>query len=181
MLAIYSTEHVEQLLSTNDAQSIKSIKHRKMVVLAVKYSLIFVALLVILYSAFSGTVVIRSVSQEDIKLVLSLFVGFFILSLVGFFIYDYIVGMRPFEKDLHEARKVCYTFPAQKYYDPIYKHYLLFYPDQEDVYINIDKASFDQIEDGMEMHMEVTPATGSILLLHSDRLKTCKAKEYRFR
>jgi hypothetical protein len=128
-----------------------------------------------------GTVRIRSVKPEDIRLVLSLFVGFFVLSLVGFLIYDYIVSMRPFEKELQEAKKVCYTFYAQKYYDPIYNHYLLFYPEKEDVYINIDKACFDQIGNGTEMQMEVTPVTGCILLLQSDSLKMCNASEYRFR
>jgi hypothetical protein len=180
MFAIHADSHVE-LLSANDAQSLKSIRHKKLVILSVKYSLFFVLLLVLLYSAQSGTIRIRSVSPEDIRLMLSVFVCFFVISLVGFLINDYIAGMRPFEKELKQAKKLCYTFPAQKYYDPIYKHYLLFYPDKEDVYINVDKECFDQIENGAELHMEVTPVTGSILLLQSDRLKICKASEYRFR
>jgi hypothetical protein len=180
MFAIHATPQMESF-STNDTQSLKSIQRRKLLVLAGKYSLFFVLLVLVFYSIPSGSIRIRDVKPEDISLALTLFAVFFALSLIGFMVNDYVAGMRPFQKELQQAQKTCYHFTARKYFDPIYKHYLLFYPDKEDVYINIDKECFDKIEEDEELYMEVTPVTGYILLLRSDRFQVERASEYRFR
>lgn len=83
--------------------------------------------------------------------------------------------------ELKTGQKNCYTFYAKKYFDPIFKHCLLFYPDKENLYILIDAGSFDAIAEDDILYMEQSILSDTIIQLRSDTVTAKLAAPYRFR
>lgn len=100
--------------------------------------------------------------QVYIFLVL-IFGGIFLI----FFIKDYRRLILPFLREARMNLKYCHEFVAKKYHDPFYDRYLLFYPDKEDIYIEICSEDFNSIGNGEDMYLEVASVTGEVLYLKS--------------
>jgi hypothetical protein len=106
----------------------------------------------------------------------AVFGGIFLI----FAVKDYRRLIRPFQHDLKERSKYRYLFAARKYSDPLYGKLLLFYPDKENLYIEITKDDFESIGDGEELRLEVAAVTGEVLSLRSGRRDFYRPAEFSF-
>ena len=76
--------------------------------------------------------------------------------------------------------KYCHEFVAKKYHDPFYDRYLLFYPDKEDIYIQVCSEDFNSIGNGEDMYLEVASVTGEVLYLKSPEREFKDPEEFSF-
>lgn len=111
--------------------------------------------------------------KQEFSTVYPIFAAFFGLVFLGFMIRDFRRMVLPLIRETKRNEKNCYSFTARKYLDPIYDKRLLFYPDKEDMYIEICKEDFDCIGNGEQLQLEVGSISGEVLSLRS-RSRTCK-------
>jgi hypothetical protein len=93
---------------------------------------------------------------------------------------DYRRLIRPFHRELAQRNKYRLWFEARKYLDPLYGKCLLFYPDKENLYIQVNKDDFESIGDGEELRLEVAAVTGEVLSLRSGRRDFYQPEEFSF-
>jgi hypothetical protein len=97
-------------------------------------------------------------------------IGFASLFL-GFFIKDFRRLILPFLRESKMDKKICCSFVARKYHDPLYDKRLLFYPGKENVYIEVSAEDFDATGNGEELELEIAAVTGEVLVLkHGSRV-----------
>jgi hypothetical protein len=108
-----------------------------------------------------------SYSSEQFKTVYPLFAAFFAVLFFGFFYKDFRRMILPFLKEAKTNKKICCSFLARKYHDPLYDKRLLFYPDKENIYIQVSAEDFDAIGNGAQMELEIAAVTGEVLALKS--------------
>jgi len=97
-----------------------------------------------------------------------------------FFIKDYRRLILPFLREARINLKYCHAFVAKKYHDPFYDRYLLFYPDKEDIYIEVCSEDFNSIGNGEDMYLEVASVTGEVLYLRSPERECRDPEEFSF-
>jgi hypothetical protein len=73
----------------------------------------------------------------------------------------------PFQKEVKLGKKYCLVFPAKKYQDILYGKCLLFYPDKDNLYIEVAKEDFEAIGNGEELYLETACITGEVLTVKS--------------
>jgi len=93
---------------------------------------------------------------------------------------DYRRLILPLERELQQRSKYCFSFKARKYLDPLYNKCLLFFPDKEDLYIEVKKGDFDSINNGEELKLEVAVVTGEVLALRSAVRDFYQPEEFNF-
>lgn len=167
--------------SDRDKIYVRSLERRELLSLVRTYGLSFAFVALVHYTIPLLAERYSEVNLQDIQWGYTLFAIFFIALLFYLALKDYWMGLRLIRQEAQEGRKLVIGFTAQKYYDPIFRNYLLFYPGKENVYIRIYAASFEQLEDGAPLQLEIMPVTGTILMLSSGLREIPEAEEYRFR
>jgi hypothetical protein len=104
-------------------------------------------------------------SKEQFRTVFAIFAACFATLFLVFLIKDFRRMILPFLKEAKMDKKICCSFVARKYHDPLYDKRLLFYPGRENVYIEICPEDFDAIGNGEELQLEVGGVTGEVLVL----------------
>ncbi len=112
-----------------------------------------------------------SASQFDM---IYLFVfGFFILVFIFFAARDYKKKVAPLRKDLELGSKRRISFHAKKYFDPVYRRYMLYHPEQENKYLLLQEADFNEIAEGDAMELYTGSISGLVLALRlNDKIFT---------
>jgi len=119
-------------------------------------------------------------TRAGYALVYMLFACFFGGIFLIFSIRDYRRLILPFQRELQQRSKYCFSFAARKYLDPLYGKRLLFYPGKENVYIEVGKDDFEAIGNGEELKLEVACITGEVLSVRSARRDFYQPKEFSF-
>jgi hypothetical protein len=127
---------------------------------------------------FRGHTLSYSVGQ--FSTVYPLFAAFFALLFFGFFFKDFRRLILPFIKEAKMNKKVCCSFLARKYHDPLYDKRLLFYPGKENVYIEVSPEDFDATSNGQELALEVAAVTGEVLALKCGERVFKEPEEFSF-
>jgi hypothetical protein len=107
------------------------------------------------------------IKKEEFDTVFPIFAAAFAAIFLGFLIKDFRRLVLPFLREEKLDKKLCRSFLAKKYHDPLYDKRLLFYPDKEDYYIEVCAEDFDTIGNGDELYLEVASITGEVLVLKS--------------
>ena len=168
--------------SSDDTQVFQSFWRKELWNYSRKYLILF--LFLVLAYCFEEPLIerkFRNTDPADIEMAVIFFFVLFSASLLGFLYKDWRSLLRPIKEDMEQSKKCCLLFPANKYFDPIFKCCLLFYPGKEDLYICIDAESFDKLENGEQLRMEVSMVSETIMLLQSANIRVKKAVKFRFR
>lgn len=134
------------------------------------YLPLFLALVYIHYkmqpgARFRGYTIKRS--DKQFAVVYPYFAIFFGTIFLIFMIKDFRRLILPFFKEAKLSKKYCFEFAARKYQDILYNKCLLFYPDKENLYIEVTKEDFENIGNGEELYLETACITGEVLALKS--------------
>jgi hypothetical protein len=121
-----------------------------------------------------------SYSKDQFGTVFPMFAAFFGLVFLIFLIKDFRRLILPFINEAKADKKVCRSFQARKYHDPIYDKRLLFYPDKDNYYIQVCPEDFDATASGEELHLEVASITGEVLSLKSAGRNFTEPAEFSF-
>ncbi|HLK27468.1 MAG TPA: hypothetical protein VKT28_02720 [Puia sp.] len=97
-----------------------------------------------------------------------------------FVVRDYRRILLPQYKDLRFGKKYSRSFYARKYADPIYNKRMLFYPEKENLYIELSAEEYDKIPDGEMLQLEYAVHSGEILSLKSKDIVFLTAEEFSF-
>ena len=157
-----------QPLSPGDKAVLKKLRDKALFTYSRLYLPLFLLLVYVYYEMQPGNTFrghrLRY-SKSEFNLVFTWFALFFGLVFLFFSIRDFRRMILPFIKEMKGQQKNCLAFTARKYYDPIYNKRLLFYPGQEDVYIEVGQEDFDAIGNGESLQLEVGCVTGEVLSL----------------
>ena len=138
------------------------------------YLPLFLALIYVHYkmqpgATFKGYTIKRG--DTSFAVVYPYFAIFFGAIFLFFMIKDFRRLILPFFKEAKSGRKYCFEFVARKYQDILYDKCLLFYPDKDNLYIEVAKEDFENIGNGEALYLETACITGEVLALKSgDRI-----------
>jgi hypothetical protein len=142
------------------------------------------------YAMFYGSVIIllawvfSKVSPSNISVygweILSAFSLPF-LSIFTFFLRrDIRRDVSPLKKDISCAKCWQHHFAAHKYYHPLVKKYLLFYPGKEDEYIEVSPDDFAKLLEGEDLNL-VTSQSDEIICLQRSNGEIIRAFDFDFK
>jgi len=106
-------------------------------------------------------------SRSQFETVYPFFAVFFASIFLFFAIKDFKRLILPYQKETRSGKKYSCMFTARKYHDILYGKCLLFYPDRDDLYIEIAPEDFEAISNGDELYLETGCITGEVLSLKS--------------
>jgi hypothetical protein len=157
-------------LSVEDRAVLDKLKNRAWMTLLKLYGPLFLLLVAVYFKMQpGGTFRGHSIkySKEQFETVFPIFAAFFGLVFLIFLIRDFRRLILPFLREARTDKKICCSFQARKYHDPLYDKRLLFYPDKDNYYIQVCAEDFDAISSGEELRLEVASITGEVLSLKS--------------
>jgi hypothetical protein len=163
-------------LSEADKAILQKLKEKAWLTWLRVYPLLFLALIYAYYKVSGRVQASRMrgnplnehrLSNGEYNMVYGLFAAFFGSVFLFFAIKDFRRLILPFHREAQSDKKNCISFTAKKYLDPFYDKCLLFYPDKENLYIEVCKEDFESIGNGEELYLEVASVTGEVLFLKS--------------
>jgi hypothetical protein len=178
------TTQTTQPLSSQDRQVIQELKDKAWFTLLKLYFPLFLALIFVYYKFLlqypEHPEGFEKMSRRDYTHVYEVFAPVFGAIFLFFLIKDFRRLILPLGRELRSDKKICFSFFARKYEDPIFNKCLIFYPGKEDVYIEMDPDEFQSVQNGQALYLETGTVTGEILLLKSDTRDFKTADEYSF-
>jgi hypothetical protein len=173
-----------QPLSTRDLQVIQQLKDKAWFTLLKLYIPLFLGLIYVYYKLLpqyrEHPVIYEELSRLDYIHVYEIFAAVFGTIFLIFLIKDFRRLILPLVKELKANEKICFIFFARKYEDPVFNKCLIFYPDKENVYIEMDPDEFQSVQNGQQLYLETGSVTGEILLLKSETREFKTADEFSF-
>jgi hypothetical protein len=163
-------------LSTEDKAVLQKLKEKAWLTWLRVYPILFLALIYAYYKVSARVQASRMhwtpsnehrLSNAEYNMVYGLFAAFFGSVFLFFSIKDFRRLILPFHREVRGDKKNCFSFAAKKYLDPFYDKCLLFYPDKDNLYIEVCKEDFESIGNGEELYLEVASVTGEVLFLKS--------------
>jgi hypothetical protein len=171
-------------LSSQDRQVIQELRDKAWFTLLKLYFPLFLGLAYVYYKFLPKYPVhaegYHQMSLLDFSHVFEVFALVFGTIFLFFLVRDFRRLILPFGRELKANKKTCIKFFARKYEDPVFNKKLIFYPNKEDVYIEMEPYEFQSIKDGQQLYLETGSVTGEILLLKSQTQNFKTADEYRF-
>ncbi len=173
-----------QPLTIKDRQVIQQLKDKAWFTLLKLYIPLFLGLIFVYYKLLpqyrEHPVRFQEMSRLDYTHVYEVFAAVFGTIFLIFLIKDFRRLILPLGRELKANEKICLNFLARKYVDPVFNKCLIFYPNKEDVYIEMDPNEFKSVQNGQQLYLETGSVTGEILLLKSDDLDFKNADEFSF-
>jgi hypothetical protein len=153
-----------QPLSESDIKLIKSKIDSGYFSLAKVYGPFLLAL-ILANQYVKGKKSLKDISASQFNTIY-LIVAIFFLIVFSFFCFrDYKKKVLPYKKELSAKSKNVTSFIAKKYFDPIYRQYLLYHPMKENKYILLTEEEFNSISDGQELELQTGMNTGTVLAI----------------
>jgi hypothetical protein len=171
-------------LSSQDRQVIQELKDKAWFTLLKLYIPLFLGLAYVYYKFLpqyrEHPVRYEEMSRMDYTHVYYVFAAVFGTIFLIFLIKDFRRLILPLGRELKANEKICFSFFARKYEDPIFNKCLIFYPGKEDVYIEMDPNEFQSVQNDQPLYLETGSVTGEILLLKSETRNFKTADEFSF-
>ena len=171
-------------LSPEDKAVLKKLEFRAWYSMVRLYVPLFLFLLLIHYMRPGPGEVLQikksKITREEFDQVYPFLVVIFGGIFLFFAIKDFRRLILPFVREARTNTKYCHSFVAKKYHDPFSDRYLLFYPDKEDIYIEVCPEDFNSIDNGEDMYLEVASVTGEVLYLKSPEREFKDPEEFSF-
>jgi hypothetical protein len=125
----------------------------------------FLVALIFAFQIGKRRVVQEHITASQFQTIYLFVFGFFFAVFALFCFRDYRKKVLPFKKELSGESKIISTFIARKYYDPIYRQFLLYHPTEENKYILLSLDEYNSITDGQEIELHAGKKTGIILAI----------------
>jgi hypothetical protein len=151
-------------LNKADIKLIKSKIDRAYFSLARVYGPFLIAL-ILAYQYAKDKKGMKNITPSQYVTIYLIVFGFFFIVFAVFCIRDYRKQVLPYKKELTAPSKIVSTFLARKYFDPIYRQYLLYHPTRENKYILLTEDEFNSIADGAEIELQTGKNTGIVLAI----------------
>jgi hypothetical protein len=167
-------------LSPDDLKLIESRIDKSWLALLRTYFPFFIALVIANYTGRKKGVrgTIGFIEYHKIYIIVAVF---FAAVFIVFLILDFRKRVLPYIKEKSTGEKKISVVRARKYYDPIFKQYLLYHPFKENAYLAVSQQVFDSLWEGQEIELQTGAQTGILLALKINNEVISEVEEYRFR
>lgn len=147
--------------------------------LARVYGPFFMALL-IAYFFTKRKGIDRHISASQYDTIYLFVFGFFTTVFLFFAVKEYKSKVSPLKKELTSGTKRTISFNARKYFDPVYKKFLLYHPGRKNKYLLMQEEDFDLIDEGEAMELSITSVSGLVLSLKCNNKIYTNVEEFSF-
>jgi len=168
-----------ETFTNQDIQLIKSKIDRAWFSLARTY-LPFLLALIIAYYTVKPRATRRTISFSNYDKIYAFVFAFFFIVFLIFFIKDYKKTIAPYKKEIKAGEKKSTIVQVRKYFDPVYKQYLLFHPFKQDTYLIVSEQLFNSITEGQEIELQTGINTGIVLAVKINNELLAEIEEFRF-
>jgi hypothetical protein len=140
----------------------------------------FVLALLVAYFYARPRATRRAVSFSAFDKVYVIVFIFFIGVFALFFLKEYNKSIALLKKEIVAGEKNLSLVCARKYFDPIYKQYLLYHPFKENTYFIVSEEIFNSIQEGQEIELQTGIYTGIVLAVKVNNKLLPDIEEFRF-
>ena len=168
-----------QTFTEADIHLLKSKIDRAYFSLARVYAPFLVALFLAYYFAQKKAIG-KTISMQQYNRIFLIVFGFFFIVFCIFCYRDYAKKVLPYKREISAGSKTISTFSIRKYFDPVFRQFLLYHPTKENKYIVLTEKEFNSIEEGTLAELHTGQKTGITLAITINGKVMVEIEEFSF-